>query len=89
MKVRASVKKIVRQMQADPPPGRGAGDLHESEAQAAARIRELKNGAYRRRDLPNKKRVEIGLTYIYGIGRTRAQSLLPPAGIDPTRRSRT
>ena len=36
-------------------------------------------------DLPAKKRTEIGLTYIYGIGRTRAQSLLPPRG----RRSRT
>jgi small subunit ribosomal protein S13 len=33
-------------------------------------------------DLPNKKRAEIGLTYIYGIGRTRSQSLLHRAGID-------
>lgn len=33
-------------------------------------------------DLPNKKRAEIGLTYIYGIGRTRAKSLLHRAGID-------
>jgi len=32
-------------------------------------------------DLPNKKRAEIGLTYIYGIGRTRSQSLLHRAGI--------
>ena len=31
-------------------------------------------------DLPAKKRAEIGLTYIYGIGRTRAKSLLPPRG---------
>jgi len=33
-------------------------------------------------DLPNKKRAEIGLTYIYGIGRTRSQSLLHRAGIN-------
>lgn len=34
-------------------------------------------------DLPAKKRAEIGLTYIYGIGRTRSLSLLHRAGIDP------
>jgi small subunit ribosomal protein S13 len=33
-------------------------------------------------DLPPKKRAEIGLTYIYGIGRTRAQSVLHRAGIE-------
>ena len=33
-------------------------------------------------DLPAKKRAEIGLTYIYGIGRTRALSLLHRAGVD-------
>jgi len=32
-------------------------------------------------DLPDNKRAEIALTYIYGIGRTRAQSLLYRAGI--------
>jgi small subunit ribosomal protein S13 len=37
-------------------------------------------------DLPNRKRVEIGLTYIYGIGRTRALSLLHRAGINPDRK---
>lgn len=34
-------------------------------------------------DLPIRKRVEIGLTYIYGIGRARALSILGQAGIDP------
>ncbi len=34
-------------------------------------------------DLPAKKRTEIGLTYIYGIGRTRALSLCHRAKIDP------
>lgn len=33
-------------------------------------------------DLPNKKRSEIGLTYLYGIGRTRARSILYRAGVD-------
>lgn len=33
-------------------------------------------------DLPPKKRAEIGLTYIYGIGRTRSKSLLHRAGVD-------
>jgi small subunit ribosomal protein S13 len=33
-------------------------------------------------DLPAKKRAEIGLTYIYGIGRTRSRSLLHRAGVD-------
>jgi small subunit ribosomal protein S13 len=34
-------------------------------------------------DLPPKKRAEIGLTYIYGIGRARALSILMRSGIDP------
>ncbi len=33
-------------------------------------------------DLPSHKRAEISLTYVYGIGRTRAKSLLYRAGID-------
>jgi small subunit ribosomal protein S13 len=37
-------------------------------------------------DLPPKKRAEIGLTYIYGIGRTRAKSLLYRVGVDFNRK---
>ena len=37
-------------------------------------------------DLPAKKRAEIGLTYIYGIGRTRALSLCHRAGVNPATR---
>jgi small subunit ribosomal protein S13 len=37
-------------------------------------------------DLPPKKRAEIGLTYIYGIGRTRSKSLLYRAGIDANKK---
>lgn len=33
-------------------------------------------------DLPKGKRIEIGLTYIYGIGRTSSQKILSEAGID-------
>ena len=34
-------------------------------------------------DLPKDKRVEIGLTYIYGIGRKSANDILEKAGINP------
>jgi small subunit ribosomal protein S13 len=34
-------------------------------------------------DLPNTKRIEIGLTYIYGIGRTRSNGILREAGVSP------
>ncbi|MBO4934852.1 MAG: 30S ribosomal protein S13 [Clostridia bacterium] len=37
-------------------------------------------------DLPNEKRVEIGLTYIYGIGRTRSNEILSKTGINPDTR---
>ena len=37
-------------------------------------------------DLPVKKRTEIGLTYIYGIGRTRSKSLCHRAGVDPDKK---
>ncbi|MDO5391617.1 MAG: 30S ribosomal protein S13 [Eubacteriales bacterium] len=39
-------------------------------------------------DLPRDKRVEIGLTYIYGIGRTSAAKILADAGVDPDTRCR-
>ena len=34
-------------------------------------------------DLPREKRVEIGLTYVYGIGRKTANDILAATGIDP------
>lgn len=37
-------------------------------------------------DLPPRKRAEIGLTYIYGIGKARAQSILYRANIDPNKK---
>ncbi len=39
-------------------------------------------------DLPRNKRVEVGLTYIYGIGRSVAQTILKETGIDSDTRVR-
>jgi small subunit ribosomal protein S13 len=39
-------------------------------------------------NLPNQKRLEIGLTYIYGIGRTTAQQVLAELGLDPNTKVR-
>jgi len=39
-------------------------------------------------DLPQNKRAEIGLTYIYGIGRSRANLILEEANVDKNRRIR-
>lgn len=39
-------------------------------------------------DVPRDKRVEIALTYIYGIGRTTAKKIVEEAGIDPATRMR-
>ncbi|MBQ4647776.1 MAG: 30S ribosomal protein S13 [Clostridia bacterium] len=37
-------------------------------------------------DIPNEKRVEIGLTYIFGIGRARSNDILEKTGINPDTR---
>jgi len=37
-------------------------------------------------DLPNNKKVEIALTYIYGIGRTTSKKILQATGVDPNKR---
>ena len=37
-------------------------------------------------DLPREKRVEIGLTYIYGLGRTRSNKILAETGVNPDTR---
>lgn len=39
-------------------------------------------------DLPREKRVEVGLTYILGIGRTRANQILKATGVSPDTRVR-
>jgi len=37
-------------------------------------------------NIPNEKRVEIGLTYIYGLGLTRSKEILSKTGVDPNTR---
>ncbi len=37
-------------------------------------------------DLPNNKRTEVALTYIYGIGPTRAEEIIKKSGVDPNTR---
>jgi small subunit ribosomal protein S13 len=37
-------------------------------------------------DLPSNKRVEVALTYIYGIGRSHAQKIIQESGVDPDTR---
>jgi small subunit ribosomal protein S13 len=39
-------------------------------------------------DLPREKRVEVGLTYLYGVGRTRALRMLTATGVSPDTRVR-
>ena len=39
-------------------------------------------------DIPNNKRVEIALTYIYGIGRKSSNDILAKTGIDPDQRAK-
>ena len=39
-------------------------------------------------DLPREKRIEIGLTYVYGIGRTSAKKIIEMTGINPDTRVR-
>ena len=38
-------------------------------------------------DLAKNKRMEIALTYIYGIGRTRSREILEQAGVDPSKKT--
>ena len=38
-------------------------------------------------DLPRNKRVEVALTYIYGVGATRAREILDATGVDPDKRT--
>ena len=39
-------------------------------------------------DIPNEKRVEIGLTYVYGVGLTTSRDLLTKSGVNPDTRCR-
>ena len=39
-------------------------------------------------DLPREKRMEVALTYIFGVGRTRAEATLAATGVDPGKRAK-
>ena len=39
-------------------------------------------------DIPNNKRVEVGLTYIFGVGATRAKKILTETGVNPDTRAK-
>ncbi len=39
-------------------------------------------------DIPNEKRIDISLTYLYGIGRKTASDIVKEAGIDPSKRAK-
>jgi small subunit ribosomal protein S13 len=71
----------VRQLPDHPPAWSRLGDLLvQPPAQAKAGLKHMARIAGT--DLPRDKRVEIGLTYIYGIGRTRSRELLQSLDID-------
>ncbi len=40
-------------------------------------------------DIPREKRVEVALTYIYGVGKTRAHETLAATGVNPDTRVKT
>jgi small subunit ribosomal protein S13 len=84
-------------VQGDSPKGRDPRHLLESEAQAAAGLengwRSSGRGEFGMArisgvDLPRDKRVEVGLTYIFGIGLYTSQQLLKRTGISPDTRVR-
>jgi small subunit ribosomal protein S13 len=71
----------VRQLPDDPAGWRRHGDLQEPQPQAAAGLGPMARIAGV--NLPREKRLEIGLTYIYGIGRSTSNQILGSLGLDP------
>jgi small subunit ribosomal protein S13 len=78
-----SVRKTdVREVQGDPPWRIGARDLLQPPAQAKARL-DLAMARIAGVNIPTDKRVEVGLSYVYGIGRSTGQKILAQTGVDP------
>jgi small subunit ribosomal protein S13 len=71
-------------VQGNPAKWPGSRDLLESATQAEARLMARISGV----NIPLNKRVEIGLTYIYGIGRSTSNKLLSEVGVEPDRKVR-
>jgi small subunit ribosomal protein S13 len=59
------------------------GHLHEPETQAKARLGDPLMARIAGVNLPNQKRLEIGLTYIYGIGQPTARKVCAELGLSP------
>ena len=85
MKVRASVKAMCEKCKIIRRHGNRAGHLHQPAASSEAGV---VRGAYRGSHIPPQKRVEIGLTYIYGLGRSTANRVLAQLSIDPNTKVR-
>src|SRR5919106_2482109 len=66
-------------MQGDPPWRSRSRDLFQPPPQAEAGLMARIAGV----NIPLNKRAEVGLTYVYGIGRSTANRLLAEAGVDP------
>src|SRR3954464_8726570 len=73
----------VREVPDHPPARQRARDLHQPAPQAAAGIRRLGMARIAGVNIPREKRVEIGLTYIFGIGRSTANDVLKELGLNP------
>jgi small subunit ribosomal protein S13 len=72
-------------VQSHPPPWLRDGHLHESSTQATAGLSMARLSGV---DIPREKRVEISLTYIFGIGRPTSQKILASCEIDRDTRVR-
>jgi small subunit ribosomal protein S13 len=70
----------MRQVQSDTQARGFAGDLREPATQAEAGLAVARIAGV---DLPREKRVEVGLTYVYGIGRSTARKILQESGVNP------
>jgi len=79
-------EKICDKLQGDSPPGKWCGSFARIPSISNVRLKGASYGAYRRRGPAQQEAGEIGLTYIYGIGRTRSNSILHRAGVDPNKK---
>ena len=78
----------VRQVQGDPPARCRARHLRRPAPQAAPGLRSTTMARIAGVDIPREKRLEISLTYIYGIGRTTAQQVCDATGMSRDTRVR-
>ncbi len=92
MKVRPSVKKICEKCKVIKRKGRimviCENPKHKQRQGGATERKEYTMARIAGVDLPRDKRVEIGLTYIFGIGRKSANDILAATGINPDTRVR-